>query len=97
MEYKISNFKYESIDFMKFICSIMVIAIHTSPLENISNDLNYILINSICRIAVPFFFIASGYFLWNKLSIIDKKIRKREVNNYIKKFLIYMYYGLLYI
>jgi surface polysaccharide O-acyltransferase-like enzyme len=51
---------------MAFVCTVMVVVIH-SPLFPISSPsgqwANLFVSNGICRIAVPFFFLASGFFL----------------------------------
>ncbi len=50
-----------SLDILKCIASFMVVYLHYG-FNNIIG--NYI--NMICQIAVPIFFIISGYFLYNK-------------------------------
>ena len=50
----------KSIDIAKLLASIMVIALHTSPLSSISVIGDKAMIG-ICRIAVPLFFAMSGY------------------------------------
>lgn len=55
------------IDITKFIASIFVVNIHTWPLYPVSETLNYIVL-IISRLAVPYFFIASGYFFELKRS-----------------------------
>lgn len=56
------------IDLMKFICSILVVSIHTSPFKGININLHngYSIIT---KLAVPFFFITAGYFLFRKIKI----------------------------
>ena len=59
-----------------------VIAIHTEPLVNCSNNIIFSTYDSIVRLAVPFFFISSGFLLEKKcdgsndICVIDKQIRK---------------------
>lgn len=62
---------YNSFDLAKFIASILVVMIHISPFrpvqnENIFSQLNFFLQNGICRVAVPLFFVFSGFFLYRK-------------------------------
>ena len=66
--------KYNMIDLMRFVAAILVICIHTRPFEQISWSIDYILVDIIARIAVPFFFITSGFFYY-------KKIQKSGTNN----------------
>ena len=58
---------YNGIDLLKFLCSFLVCMIHIAPIQGIelkySGYINYILQHGICRIAVPFFFCASGFFV----------------------------------
>ena len=57
-----------TIDLLKFIFSICVIAIHSSLFKEINTTLYISTTMGLFRIAVPFFFITSGYFYYRKLS-----------------------------
>lgn len=67
---------YDCVDLMKFICVFLVVAIHVAPLSSYSQLLDYEVRNWLARIAVPFYFIASGYFLFRKTTYenFDEKI-----------------------
>lgn len=56
--------QYHSIDLMKFIACIFVVAIHTNPFNEISPIINTIICQGIARLAVPLFFISSAFFLF---------------------------------
>lgn len=58
---------YCGIDLIKFFMAIIVVAIHTHPLEHCSNEILIRIYNSIVSSAVPFFFISSGFLLGSKL------------------------------
>lgn len=75
---------YNSIDMMKFILCFGVVAIHSDPFEDVSPLLNRILLG-IERLAVPLFFIASGFFLFKGGSLDKDQLWK-----YLKRM------GLLY-
>lgn len=64
---------YNGIDLIKFLCSILVFIIHIPPFQGevsgLVQYLNYGLQHYICRLAVPFFFVCSGFFLYRKMSI----------------------------
>jgi peptidoglycan/LPS O-acetylase OafA/YrhL len=61
------NRYFNSIDLTKFIMSLVVIAIHTHPIENCKNN-NLLCAYDICvSLAVPFFFLAMGYLLAIKM------------------------------
>lgn len=80
------------LDIMKFICSLLVVAIHIPPLVNIDSSFSYWFTQIFSRIAVPFFFICSGFFLFEKLKDKEKFIK------YIKRMIIfYGTYTLFYI
>ncbi|MFQ6861278.1 MAG: acyltransferase family protein [Beduini sp.] len=53
---------YKILDVMKYIAAIMVICIHCGPLFE-QPYLNFFIKQIVCRIAVPFFFISSAYFI----------------------------------
>lgn len=59
---------YSNIDITKLLCAIMVVIIHCKPLLPYSYTANVLTAEGICRIAVPFFFMASGFLLQNKLN-----------------------------
>ena len=56
-----------SIDIFRFVCAIMVVAIHTHPFADVNKELGYIFTQIIPRIGVPFFFAVAGFFYTQKL------------------------------
>lgn len=58
-----------TLDLLKFIFSILIIMIHTSFLKTINTVLYNAITMGICRVAVPFFFISSGYYYYKKISL----------------------------
>lgn len=90
--YKIKDEKdnYELIDIMKFVCAIFVIAIHSGIVKYESGTTQWYIINVLLRLAVPFFFIASGFlfgkkYLYNKEKLKENSIKqvKRLIKPYI--------------
>lgn len=73
--------KYTSIDIFKFIFSVCVIGLHT----NLTN--NFYIIKLIFRLAVPFFFISSGFFYYSKIKGKSMQEIKIIKNKYIKRLL----------
>lgn len=57
------NKGYTGIDYFRCIAALLVIAIHTSPLASFNETADFLLTRGIARIAVPFFFMTSGFFL----------------------------------
>lgn len=78
MEHKIN---YGMIDILRLFFAICVVIVHTSAFYSVNNTLFFIINMGLCRIAVPFFFIVSGYFLYNKIHL------KSETSNTLKKML----------
>lgn len=80
-----STKRYDSINIMRMVSALLVIALHTSIFSSISIGFNDIVAKGISRIAVPFFFTSTGYFL----------VRNVNKEGYIKKFVKKL--GLIYI
>ncbi|GGG54409.1 serine racemase VanT catalytic subunit [Paenibacillus radicis (ex Gao et al. 2016)] len=70
-----ANIRYGGIDTFKLIAAFLVITIHLGPLLSVDPYADFVLTGIIARLAVPFFFIASGFFLFGKM----KADRKREL------------------
>lgn len=71
---------YNCIDLTKFIMAILVVVAHSAPLSDISEVWNFYVADAIARIAVPFFFVASGFFLFKKIDL--KNLDDKIVKNY---------------
>ena len=90
------NKQNNAIDLAKFICAVFVVAIHVAPFgtadgTTVIGYLNFFIQDYLARIAVPFFFITSGYFLFRKTdkSNFDIKPAKQYVFKLIKLYLIW--------
>lgn len=93
--------KYYAIDLMKFISALLVVCIHVGPLLDVDKQANFILVQIISRIAVPFFFVASGFFFFQK---VDPSREWNDYENlaYLKKYIgrllkIYFIWTILYL
>lgn len=58
--------KYNSLDICKLLMAFCVVAIHTHPLEHCTISIVNDIYNSFVRMAVPFFFLSSGFLLAQK-------------------------------
>jgi surface polysaccharide O-acyltransferase-like enzyme len=92
-----------AVDVMKFICAIFVVIIHAPPLLSYNETANFILVEIIARIAVPFFFVCAGYFFFRKINIQNGKI-EINIKNFkpLKKFIkhlltIYAFWTVFYL
>ena len=75
------NDRNYTIDLFKFISSILIIGIHTNLFVDINDTLNFAFVDIVCRLAVPFFAVCSGYFLSKSLAKNEfraKPIKKQE-------------------
>lgn len=52
-----------AVDLFRVLAALLVITIHTAPLSSFDADLDFFLTRVLARTAVPFFFLASGFFL----------------------------------
>lgn len=87
------NESYSGIDYFRFIAALLIVAIHTSPLSSFSETGNFIFTRIVSRVAVPFFFMTSGFFLISRYICNAEKLEA-----FIKKTtLIYGVAILLYI
>lgn len=87
---------YNSIDLVKLICAILVVMIHIEPFGthdsgSVFNLLNYGIQNYLARIAVPFFFVCSGFFLYKKtkLNEFDFEPTKKYAIKLLKFYIIW--------
>lgn len=60
----IEHRNYDAIDLMKFIAALLVVALHTDAFYDVNHTLYVMVCDGISRLAVPFFFIASAFFLY---------------------------------
>lgn len=87
------NESYSGIDYFRFIAALLIVAIHTLPLSSFSETGNFIFTRIVSRVAVPFFFMTSGFFLISRYTCNAEKLEA-----FIKKTtLIYGVAILLYI
>lgn len=81
--------KLSAIDLSKFIFAILVVGIHTSPFEAYSAFGNFVFVDIVAGLAVPFFFMASCYFFFSKLTFVNGKIEKTKENfSRLKKYFV---------
>ena len=84
-----------SFDIAKFLCSLLVIVIHTRPLSAYSTWLDFYTVDVLARIAVPLFFGMTGYLFYGSLTFVNGKI-ERTTDNYRKLLRYLSKIGLIY-
>lgn len=88
--------RYGTIDMFRMAAAIMIVAIHTGPFSSWNNDIDYIITYCAFRVAVPFFFMVTGYF------VIGPYVKSRYTENanvkkyYKKNILLYFIASILY-
>ncbi|NMN02697.1 acyltransferase family protein [Bifidobacterium panos] len=91
--------EYNAIDLAKFICALLVVSIHVPPFGLTDNEtlrlLNYGIRACLARIAVPFFFVSSGFLLYRKSSL--EKFSLDRTKLYVAKLIrLYVIWTLIY-
>lgn len=66
---------YSGIDGMRFAAAILVITIHTSPLGSITVVGDFILTRIVARVAVPFFFMTTGFFTLSRYHRDNRRLK----------------------
>lgn len=85
---------FNSIDVMKFIMAIVVVAIHTEPFHSSQHNVQ-IAFNALSGLAVPFFFISSGFLLGRRMQDdSDVFPAKRQLIKIIK---LYVKWSVIYL
>lgn len=84
--------EYIAIDFVRIICALLVFSIHISAFENGDSEAAFWFEQILCRLAVPFFFVTSGYFIAPKINSGNR------VRQYVLRILqLYVLYTCLYL
>ena len=79
---------FNAIDLAKFVAALLVVVIHVPPLTSVDQTVNFVLKSGIARLAVPFFFMASGYFLSNKID--DWQSTKKYIFKILRMYLLWI-------
>lgn len=88
--------QYSAIDIARYVSALLVVAIHVYPFVDISETFNLYFMQCVCRLAVPFFFVVSGFFFFRKI------IPGQDNLPHLKKYLfrlgrIYVIWSILYL
>lgn len=76
--------KFGIVDLCKFIMAFVVIAIHTNPVVNCTNPIVVRIVVIIEDLAVPFFFITAGFFLFYKMEN-SLSFQLQRIDKYLEK------------
>lgn len=69
-----SRQNYNTADLAKFVCCILVVIIHVTPFAgaeqgSLMRQLDFLIKHCLAKVAVPFFFAMSGFFLYRKTTL----------------------------
>lgn len=97
-----TNTNNNAIDVMKFICAILVVIIHAPPFISYNETANFIIVEIIARIAVPFFFVCAGYFFFYKIPFkngrMERSINLKPLTKYTGHLIrIYLFWTIFYL
>lgn len=92
------NSSLRLLDCMKLWMACVVVAIHTNPESSLHNLVFEKLANRFYELAVPFFFMASGFLVWHKIVNADTEKKKDRLKGWIRKtFRLYMVWTAIYL
>lgn len=66
-DYRFNGEHASAIDFFKLFFSLCILTIHTNLFRILPSFAEWIVTSVVLRMAVPYFFICSGYFYWKKV------------------------------
>lgn len=96
--HKQASKQYYAIDVAKLIFALAVVAIHIDPMFEFKGTSVYKMYQSFIYIAVPFFFITSGFLMAERIVMFEKKkdelyFLKNQIQKYVK---IYLMWNIVY-
>lgn len=86
-----------TIDLSKYIASVLIIAIHSKLFAEINSTLNFVTVDIVCRLAVPFFAMCTGYFMAGRLENINEDDKDFVWRHWKKIFIIYIIWTFVYL
>lgn len=90
--------KNQGIEQFRVLLAMMVVAIHCLPLHRLWPDGDILITLTLLRIAVPFFFMISGYYVFSDLATQNSYPARQRVWHFIKKQLqVYLIATLLFL
>jgi len=90
---------YPLLDIFQFVAALLVVLVHCGKLSS-DPRLHFVLKSLLCRIAVPFYFVCSGFFYRERANLqVDypKKYYQRQIAQYLKWSILYLPFGLIFI
>lgn len=79
-----------ALDRFRVLAAVLVLTIHTSPLASYAPDADFWLTRVLARLAVPFFFLVTGYFLGRSDFAHLPRFLKKTAGLYLAAILLYL-------
>ena len=95
-----NNKHYDAIDVFRLLCSVLIMMVHINPFDYCDfpspfSYANYFIQNYVRVIALPFFFVTSGFLLYRKTTL--ENIDYKYILRYIRKiFRLYVIWTIIY-
>lgn len=90
------NGRLDKVDSFKWLAAFLVVANHTSPLESLNGVADFLLTRVLARVAVPFFFMVTGYFVLH--AAVQAEYGMKRIWESLKKTgILYLLVTLLYL
>lgn len=84
--------EFIAVDYMKLFCALLIVGLHTSVFKSVNDEAVFLFNEIFSRIGVPFFFLASGFFVAGKFK------ERTKLMQYIKRLLLlYLVYSVIYL
>lgn len=88
---------YAGIDYFRMIAALLVVAIHVAPFAVWSKGADFMFTYCLGRIAVPFFFMTTGYFVLAPYVFHKEEKRRSFQKFFVKNFSVYVVATLFYV
>lgn len=95
MSQEVAN-RNTTIDLMKYVAAMMIVGIHTQLLSDVNENLGFVVVQVICRLAVPFFALTTGYYLAKQIDEGKKSRFEILKKHWLKIFVIYAVWTAIY-
>ena len=91
------NRSYNGIDVIKFLMCSLVVMSHTSAFSSFGSDWNFAISHIIAHLAIPVYFMASGFFLFKKIKGKEWSETRKVLKTYILRiFRMYTLWSIVY-
>jgi len=91
-------YNYNSLDFVKWVMAVFVVAIHTNPQAYFKLYWIENMFVSLYSLAVPYFFVTSGFLLWFKCKDYGMKEKLTKIKKWLKRILrLYIVWTIIYL